>query len=76
VDRTDGGAQHGVAATNELDDAALERRALEQHVTAARPAPEPDVGAEPVDQPGVAPAGVTAPEADKVAQVQLDDGMA
>jgi hypothetical protein len=76
VHRTDGRAQHGVTATNELSDAPFERRPLEQHVTAARLATEPDVGAEPVDQPGVAPAGVTTPEADKVAQVQLDDGMA
>ncbi len=47
-----------------------------KHVAATRLAAEADVGAEPVDQPGVAPAGVATPEADEVAQVHLDDGMA
>jgi hypothetical protein len=61
---------------HELDDTTLERRPLEEHMAATGLAPDADVGAEAVDEPRVAPAGVTAPEADEVAEVQLDDGMA
>lgn len=61
---------------HELDDTTLERRPLEEHMAATGLAPDADVGAEAVDEPRVAPAGVTSPEADEVAEVQLDDGMA
>jgi|OpeIllAssembly_1097287.scaffolds.fasta_scaffold2654413_2 hypothetical protein len=61
---------------HELDDPTLERRPLEEHVAATGRAPDADVGTEAVDKPPVASARVAAPEADEVAEVQLDDGMA
>ena len=48
--------------------------ALEQDVAAAALAAQADVGAEPVDQPGVAAARVGAPEPDDVAEEQREDG--
>ena len=41
---------------------------------AAALAAQPDVGAEPIDQPLAAAAGMGAPEPDDVAQEQLEDG--
>ena len=61
---------------HELEDATLERRPLEQHVASTRLAAEPDIRPKAVDEPGVAPARVATPEADDVAEVQRDDGMA
>ena len=61
---------------HEVNDTALECRALEKDMAAAGLAPDADVGAEAVDEPRVAPAGVGATEADEVAEVQLDDGIA
>lgn len=45
-------------------------------MAAAGLAPDADVGAETIDEPRVAPAGVAAPESDEVAEVQRDDGIA
>ena len=47
-----------VAALDETGEAAFERAPVDQHVTAAALAAEADVGAEPVDEPGVAAAGM------------------
>jgi hypothetical protein len=45
-------------------------------VAPARFAADPDVGAEAVDEPRLPTARVTAPEADDVAEKQLEDGVA
>ena len=47
---------------------------LDQHVPVAAPAAQPDVGAEPVDEPLVAAAGMGAPQPQDVAEEQLDRG--
>ena len=66
----------GVTALHELDDAAFEGGPLDQHVAVAGRAAEADVGAQPVDEPGVAAAGVASLEPDHVAQQQREHGMA
>ena len=43
-------------------------------MAAAGLAAQADVGAEPIDQPGVAAAGVRTAEADDVAEEQAEDG--
>ena len=72
--RFERGGQGRVAALDELDEAPLEGRPLEQDVTAAGPAAQPDVGAETVDEPGVAAAGMGPTEAHDVAEQQRQDG--
>ena len=74
--RPDGGGDRWVAALQELDDAAFEGGPLDQHVAVAGRAAEADVGAQPVDEPGVAAAGVASLEPDHVAQQQREHGMA
>jgi hypothetical protein len=70
--RTDGGAEGRVTAADEAGEATLEGGTFKQQVAAARLAAEPDVGAEAVDQPRIAAAGMWAAEAQDIAQVQLD----
>ena len=48
---------------------------FEQDVPAAVLAAQPDVGAEAIDQPGVAAARVGAAEADDIAEEQREDGL-
>ena len=48
---------------------------LEEHVTAARPAAQADVRAEPIDQPGVAATRVRATETNDVAEQEGHDGL-
>ena len=49
---------------------------FQEDVARAGPAAQPDVRPEPVHEPRRAPAGVAPPEADHVAQEQLEDGPA
>src|SRR5688572_563245 len=67
----DRGGHCGVAALLEAREPAFERPPLEQHVAVAGTAAEPDVGAEPVDEPDVSAARVTPTEPDDVAEKQL-----
>ena len=71
-----GCAQHRVSAADEPGDAAFETRALHQHMPTTGLAAKADVGAEPVHEPGVAPAGMTSLQAQDVAQVELEHGFA
>jgi hypothetical protein len=65
---------HGRVATGlESLEAALEGAALDQDVVVARPAAQPDVRTEPVDEPLVPAAGMGAPERDNVPKPELDD---
>ena len=68
----DRGAHRRVAALDEAREPALERPALEQDVAAAAAAAQADVGAEAIDEPGVAAARVRPAEADDVAEVELE----
>lgn len=43
-------------------------------MTSARLAPQADVGAETIDEPGVATARMASPKADHIAQEQRKDG--
>jgi hypothetical protein len=71
--RCDGGAQRRIATRDELEQPTLEHRAFEQDVAIAGPAAQSDVGAEAIEQPGVAATGVLPPESDDVTEEQRDD---
>ena len=64
----------GVAARDERGEASLEGRPVDEDVPLARLAAEPDIGAEAIDQPGVAAAGMRPTEADDVAEQQVQHG--
>jgi hypothetical protein len=72
--RSEGGGDRGVSPLLEAREAALERTALDQHVAVAGATPEPDIGAEAVDEPDVPAAGVAPPEPDNIAEEQLEHG--
>ena len=65
----------GSPRVDEPGEPPLEVAALEEHVAAAGLAAQADVGAEAIDQPGVAAARVRASEPDDVAEEQREDGL-
>ena len=67
----DGGAQAGVAATDERGQAALDRPAVKQDVPAAAEAMKADIGAESVDQPLASAARMRSLKSQDIAEVQL-----
>jgi hypothetical protein len=70
--RTHGAADGGITTADEGRDPSFEGRALDEDVTSTGLAAEPDVGAEAVDEPRVATAGMGTAEAQDVAEEQLD----
>ena len=64
----------GSPRRHEPDQPALEGPPLDEDVPAAVSAAQPDVGAEPVDEPVVAAARMGAPEPDDVAEVAASSG--
>ena len=71
----DRGGHRRVAARDEPGQPALEDAPFEQDVAAAGLAAQADVGAEAIDQPGVAAARVGASEPDDIAEEQREDGL-
>jgi hypothetical protein len=65
-----GGAQDRITTPNEGDQAALDRSPLDEDVTVAGLAAQPDVRSEPVHEPRVAAAWMGAAEPDEIAEVQ------
>jgi hypothetical protein len=74
--RSHAGAQDRIAAPDEPREASLEGRTLHQDVSAAGLAAEADVGTQAVHQPRLAAAGVRLPQADDVAEEELEHGVA
>jgi hypothetical protein len=63
-----GGGQRWVATADDVGKAPLEDGALEEDVAAAGLAAEPDVGTQPVHEPGVATARMTPSKPDDIAE--------
>ncbi len=72
--RPDGRAQGCVAAADEARQPLFDGPALDQHVTAAGGAAQPDIGAEAIHLPLAAAAGVRPPEPEYVAEEELKGG--
>ena len=72
--RGNGAAQGQIAPGHEVGDASLQRPAIEKNVPCAHSAAQTDVGAEPIHQPIVTAARVSATQPDDVAEPKLDDG--
>src|SRR5512135_2342067 len=68
---TDGGGQRGVAARHERRDSGFQLASLDEDVPSTALAAKPDIGAETVDLPLAATAGMGPAKANDVAEQQL-----
>jgi hypothetical protein len=66
-------AHRRVAPGVEPLEPALEGAPFDEHVVAAGPTPQADVGPQPIDEPFAPAAGMGAPEHDNVPKPELDD---
>ena len=65
-------AQSCISSTDESREPALQGPAIDQDVTRADLTAKPDVGAEPVDEPVMAAAGMVPAQSDHVPQTEID----
>jgi hypothetical protein len=71
--RRNGPAHGQIATLDETGQAALNAATLEEDVPVAGPAAQPQVGTEPIHEPFVAPARMSPPETNHIAEAELDD---
>ena len=71
--RSHGPAHGQIASLDEISQASFDAAPVQQHVSVACPAAQPDVRAKPIHQPFTATAWVSPPQTNDIAETELDD---